>query len=248
MRAHRLTVSLLIIGAALAMAMGNVTPDEPLFTSDFGLEARAGEATCSFIPNGGNAYFSLEPGRFLRFEGEEEGEFMVVEHTNLDKTCPVWFKIGNRTAMALTRVIEERLWIDGELAEVTLNYCARCANSGDIFCFGEDVNVYEDGVIVSHEGSWLAGQNSARPGLLMPGLFLLGARYYQELAPGVAMGRAEHLRMGLVVETAAGVFQGCVEVVETDPLDEEDDEVLKIYARGVGPIVDGALELVEYNQ
>jgi hypothetical protein len=248
MRAHRLIMPLLLIGGTLAMAMGGLTPnDEPLFTSDFGLERCADEAACSLVPSGGNAYFSLEPGRVLRFEGEEEGEFIVVEHINLDKTRPVWFNTGTRTAMALTRVIEERLWIDGELAEVTLNYYACCANSGDVFCFGEDVSVYENGVIVSHEGSWLAGQDSARPGLLMPGLFLLGARYYQELAPGVAMGRAEHLRMGLNVGTPAGVFHDCVEVVETDPLDEEDDEVLKIYARGVGPIVDGTLELVDYH-
>ena len=81
----------------------------------------------------------------------------------------------------------------------------------------------------------------------MPGSFLLGSRYYQQMAPGVSMDRAEHVEMGLEVETPAGVFKNCVVVLETSEL-EEDEEVIKIYAPGTGQIVDEALELVEYHE
>ena len=33
--------------------------------------------------------------------------------------------------------------------------------------------------------------------MIMPGTFLLGARYFQELADGIALDRAEHMEMGL---------------------------------------------------
>ncbi len=111
---------------------------------------------------------------------------------------------------------------------------------------GEDVDIYEEGQTVSHEGSWLAGRNGAQPGLMMPGVFLLGSRYYQELAPGVAMDRAEHVAMGLAVTTPAGTFEGCVMAVDTTPL-EPDEETIKVYAPGIGVIVDGPLELVDHG-
>ena len=42
--------------------------------------------------------------------------------------------------------------------------------------------IVEDGRIVSHEGAWRAGVDGAQPGLIMPGTFLLGSRYFQEIA------------------------------------------------------------------
>jgi hypothetical protein len=112
--------------------------------------------------------------------------------------------------------------------------------------FGEDVDFYEDGEIVGHEGSWRAGVAGAAPGLIMPGTFLLGSRYYQEVAPGVAEDRAEHVAMGLDVEVEAGDFTHCVEVLETTPL-EPGAESEKTYCPGVGLVVDGDLELVEFG-
>ena len=45
-----------------------------------------------------------------------------------------------------------------------------------------------------------AGIDGAKPGIVMPGSFLLGSRYYQEIAPDVAMDRAENIGVGLTVE------------------------------------------------
>ena len=72
----------------------------------------------------------------------------------------------------------------------------------DVFYFGEDVDIFENGTI-SHDGAWLAGVDDALPGLLMPGTFLLGARYFQEVASGVALDRSENVEMGLRMRTAS---------------------------------------------
>jgi len=148
------------------------------------------------------------------------------------------------------RVVEEREWRNGELVEVSRNYFARCIQTGDIYYFGEYVDIYEDGVIVSHDGTWLAGTNTgqgaAQPGLIMPGTFLLGSRYFQEVAPGVALDHAEHVNMELTVTTPAGTFDECVEVKETTPL-EPGSVSTKIYCAELGLVTDNAVKLVQFH-
>ena len=66
-------------------------------------------------------------------------------------------------------------------------------------------------------------------------------------APGVAMDQAEHVSMGLEVDTPAGVFENCVKIVETSALDPGAEDI-KIYAPGVGLVADNSVELVEFEQ
>jgi hypothetical protein len=113
----------------------------------------------------------------------------------------------------------------------------------DVYYFGEEVDIYEDGEIVGHEGAWLAGRNGARPGIIMPDSgFILGQRYFQEMAPGVALDRAEHVETGLEITVPAGTFDDCIEVTETTPLDPN-EESTKVYCRDVGLVIDEDLEL-----
>ena len=234
--------SVLLAAGGLAVALGLGMLDGPQYTRDFGLER------CPhFVPNsGGNPYISLTPGHFVRLEGEHDGEFVELEITVFDETKRIDFRVGGERKVALTRVVEEREWADGELVEVSRNYFACCPGSGDVFYFGEDVDIYEDGKIIGHDGAWRAGEGGARPGLLMPQFFLMGSRYYQELAPNIALDRGEHVGAELVVKTPAGAFEDCVAVLETTPL-EPDSESIKVYAPGVGLIRDDFLELVEYQ-
>jgi hypothetical protein len=233
---------LLALGAlALALVGTPARAAEEEFTSEFQLEE------CTFSNRGSNALFSLDPGTRLVLEGEDEGEEVRIEITVLNDQKSVTFETAEgETLRVRTRVIEEREWKDGELAEVSLNYFARCRQTDDVFYFGEDVDFYEDGVIVGHEGSWLAGRDGALPGLIMPGRFLLGARYFQEIAPGVALDRAQHVGMGLDVEVPAGEFEDCVEIHETSPLSPGDLSV-KLYCPGVGLVDDDGNVLVEYE-
>ncbi|MBI1880430.1 MAG: hypothetical protein HYR94_19810 [Chloroflexi bacterium] len=99
---------------------------------------------------------------------------------------------------------------------------------------------------MSHEGAWRAGEAGATPGIIMPGTFLLGSRYFQEQAPDVAMDRAEHVAMGLDVNVPAGTFADCVEVIETTPL-EPGSESIKRYCPGVGLVFDNGVDLVNFG-
>ena len=130
--------------------------------------------------------------------------------------------------------------------EVSRNYFAICAPSNSVFYFGEEVDLYAGGVITGHDGSWLTGVNGAKPGLIMPGLVLLGARYFQEVATGVAMDQAEFVAMNQSITTPAGTFSGCVKTRETTPLEPKALE-FKLYAPGIGLVQDDTLWLVQYG-
>lgn len=101
-------------------------------------------------------------------------------------------------------------------------------------------------MIVNHDGSWRAGVNGNKAGMQMPGLILLGSGYYQEVAPGIALDRARIVSRSAVVDTPAGVFANVL-VTEEDSALSPGQIDLKYYARGIGLIKDGPIELVEVH-
>jgi hypothetical protein len=213
---------------------------EPEFTEEFFIEH------CSFAAQGSNLFFSLKPGYQLYLAGDDRGESVELFITVLDETLDIELEIDDEIKRVRTRVIEEREFKDGELFEISRNYYAMCRTTGSVFYFGEDVCFYEDDECVSTDGSWLAGESGATPGIIMPGTFLLGARYYQEQAPGIALDRAEHVEMDVEIELPAGRFEDCVVVLESSAI-EPNAESEKVYAPGVGLVKDDVLELVSYG-
>jgi hypothetical protein len=201
------------------------------FQDTFDLESR------EFATTGRNRYFILEPGYRLVLEGKEGEHTVRLAVTVLDETR----EVGGIE----TRVVEERESVGGDLVEISRNFFARCTRTGSIFYFGEEVDVYEDGEVVAHEGEWLHGEDGARAGMMMPGEPLLGAGYYQEVAPGKAMDRARIVDVAATLETPAGEFRDCLKCREENPLDRERE--FKIHAPGVGLIQDEGLLLVEYG-
>lgn len=234
------------IGLALALAGAALAPAAFAedFTTDFSIEQ------CKFEPNGRqNPYFSLQPGDQLTLEGEDDGEEVKVEITVENQTRRITFKTPKGTTMTVqARVIVEKEWIDGELVEVSRNWFSRCRQTNDVFYFGEEVDLFEDGEVSGHGGSWEAGVNGAQPGIIIPARFLLGSRYYQEQAPGEALDRAEHVEMGLKVKAAGRTLRDCVAVSETSPLDRPGSESVKVYCPGVGLVMDGEIVLTEYRR
>jgi uncharacterized membrane protein YkoI len=196
-------------------------PPAIAFTDTF----RVGEWTST----GRNPFFVLEPGYVLVLEGGD----VRLTITVLDET-----KVVDGVE---TRVVEEREEKGGKLVEVSRNYFAIAKRTNDVFYFGEDIDIYEDGKVASHEGAWLAGKEGARFGLMMPGTPLLGARYCQEIAPGVAMDRAEVKSLRETVETPAGKLEGCLRTDESSLL--ENGKESKDYAPGIGLVRDGKLRL-----
>jgi hypothetical protein len=183
-------------------------------------------------------FFPLPVGAKWILEGEDsEGTEVRVEITSLDETEVV--------ADVTTRVIEERETEDGELVEVSRNFFVLNPD-GTLCYYGEDVDDYEDGVIVGHEGAWRAGVNGALPGILLPADPQVGQSFMQEVAIGVAEDEAEQVAAGETVEVPLGTFTDTIRYLESSPLDTGTST--KIYARGVGLLVDNEIERVPFSR
>lgn len=193
----------------------------------------------TMVPSGENPYWNLTPGRFVVIGSlEPEGsEFVVISVLHETETVDG----------VETRVIEEREYENGQLAEISRNFFATAEETGDVFYFGEDVDYYKDGEIIGHDGEWRAGTDGARAGLYMPSKPIVGMRYYMEVAPNSAMDRAEIFETNATIDTPAGTFGNCLIVTESSPL-EPDDNSYKRYAPGVGMIFDDDLELYKHGK
>lgn len=196
-----------------------------------------------------NTYFPLPVGQRWVYQGKEGGETIGLRITVLDATET--FYNGRRSVT--TRVVEELEWVDenangivdpGEpLIEVSRNFFAQ-TQDGTVCYFGETVDIYEGGVVVSHEGSWRADARGNAPGIFMPASPEPGMTFQQELAPGVAEDQATIVRIGKTVTVPAGTFENTLLVRDFNPLDGS--RGTKIYAPDVGLINDGPLDLIRY--
>lgn len=173
-----------------------------------------------------NPFFPYRVGKVSLLESSSA----KVQISSLDQTEIV--------AGVTTRVIEEREWSSGELVEISVNYFAQ-AKDGTVCYFGEGVDIYENGQITSHEGSWRAGVGENKPGIIMPAHPAVGQSYQQEIAPGVATDRAEHITFEKSFSTTAGTFQNVLLVKETP-------DSTKRYAPGIGLIFDDGEVLTKY--
>jgi hypothetical protein len=212
----KLLTGLTLAGATLAAAA-----DE--WRRDFKVDS------ANWVDHGTNPYFILEPGYRWRYKHGA----VVLTITVLDETK----KVDGVT----TRVVEEREEKNGQPLEVSRNYFALDKSTHDLYYFGEDVDIYKDGKVVEHEGAWLSGVNGAKFGLLLPGKPKVGDKFYQEVAPKVAMDRAEIVSVDEKIETPAGTYEHCLHAKETTPLEKGVSH--KFYARGVGLVKDDDLVL-----
>jgi hypothetical protein len=215
---------------------GNDSEEESEGENEYTTSFRA--ENCTFSSTGRNPFFILEPNYQLVLGGEDAGDAAELTITVLNETREV-----NGTQ---TRVVEERESVGGQIVEISRNFFAICEETKSVFYFGEEVDIYENGKIVGHEGAWRAGEDASRPGIIMPGTILLGARYYQEIAPNVALDRAEIIDMREAIQTPLGDFTDTLITRETSAL-EPDAVELKYYAAGIGLIQEEDLKLEHYG-
>jgi hypothetical protein len=230
---YLLLTAALLFGLTTQKQYASTSQDSKAWTEKFDV------SRCTWSSTGKNDFFILEPGYQQILEGKEDNEQTRLEITVLNDIK----KIGNIE----TRVVEERESQGGELKEVSKNYFAVCTPMNDVFYFGEEVDIYEGGKVTGHEGGWIAETAGAKAGLFMPYRPLLGARFYQEIAPKVAMDRVEIQSDTDSLKTPAGDFHDCVKTEETTPLEPGVKEY-KVFAKGVGIIQDGTLLLTKYGK
>jgi hypothetical protein len=180
-----------------------------------------------FVNNIDNPLFPLTPGTTFIYEGmTEKGN----EHVEVKVTH------NTKVILGVTCVeVRDTGTIDGILAEDTLDWYAQDKN-GNVWYFGENSLGYdENGEIVSLEGSWKAGVDGAKPGIIMEAHPQVGDVYRQEFALGVAEDMAEILSLNESVLVNSVTYNNCLKTKEFSPL-EPDVLENKFYAPGVGNI------------
>ena len=177
-------------------------------------------------------------------EGSEDKKVTRVERTarpDLHKN----FKIGKQTVAAL--VFEDRVFEDGKLAEVALDYMAQ-GDDGAVYYLGEDVDEYKNGKIAGHEGAWLLGKHTKIPGILMPATPKVGDKFKAEDVPNITTEADEVMSEIETVTVPTGTYQNCLKIKEV--LSDGAIEY-KYFAKGIGCIkevpADGELLLKSHT-
>ena len=201
----------------------------PLASTCETLEPRTLFASSGWSPVIDNPLFPLFPGTTWTYKGTSEsdgaGEKVVTTVTNQTKLIQ-----GVRTTVVL-----DKNYIDGALAEKTYDFFAQ-DRAGNVWYFGEQTYEYDDGKVVSTEGSFLAGVNGAKPGIIMLAHPRVGDEYKQEQAVGVAEDEAEVLAVGETATTPFATFANCLKTKDFTKLEPGANEE-KFYAPGIGLVM-----------
>jgi len=131
-----------------------------------------------------------------------------------------------------TTVVHDQVTQDGEIVEDTTDWYAQDAD-GNLWYMGEDTAEYENGEIVSTEGSWEAGVDGAQPGIILPAVPEVGQAYRQEYLEGQAEDEAIIVSISDRVVSDAGEYENAIATRESTPLEPAVLEY-KWYAPGVG--------------
>ncbi len=171
-----------------------------------------------------NPYFPLKPGQTYHYRGVRDGK--PTEHV-FEVTRDTKLVMGVRCA-----VIKDTVTQSQSLVEKTTDWYAQ-DKAGNVWYFGENTAEYQNGVVTSTAGTWEAGVDNAKPGIVMPLHPKVGDSFRQEYRPGVALDQATILSVGGTVRVPAGTYHNVVVTFDKNPLDPSKRE-RKWYARGTG--------------
>ena len=212
----------LVVGALVALVAGcGGEEDTPRALPQGGQPVRLDPA--DFGTEIDNPWWPMRPGSKWTYR---EGPQQVVV-TVLDRTRDV-----NGIE---ARVVHDVVTEDGELVEDTYDWYAQ-DDDGNIWYLGEDTKEFENGKVVSTEGSWEAGVDGAQAGILVPAEPKVGMTYRQEYLEGEAEDAAEVLSLDARARVPFGSFDGLLKTKDYTPLEPALLEH-KYYARDVGPVL-----------
>jgi len=177
-----------------------------------------------------NPYLPLLPGN----EWVDESEDETITVTVLDETGEI---MG--VEAVVVRDVEEE---DGELIEDTFDWFAQDID-GNVWYMGELSRNYEDGELSDIDGSWEAGVDGAKPGIIFRAMPIIGELYRQEFLIGEAedVGLTESVTADESTEAGFDCENSCLLTFEGSPL-EPDELEAKYYIPGVGHILTIDLE------
>ena len=176
-----------------------------------------------------NPYWPMKPGTRWTYRNVEAGEppqeIVIVVTTDTKKLA------NGITA----RVVRDTARSEGQIIEDTLDWYAQDSD-GNVWYMGEDTAEFEEGKIVSRDGSWEAGADGALPGIMLPAQPQVGQKYRQEYKKGEAEDNGEVLATNHLVEVEAGRYKDALVTMDTSTI-EPDVVEYKFYAPGVGPLL-----------
>jgi hypothetical protein len=207
-------------------ALGETPYDPEITPADFIDPTQIGDTVTP------NPYFPLIPGTGWIYEGGDET--IIVTVTDDTK------QILGITCIVVKDVVKE----NGGVIEETDDWYAQ-DKVGNVWYFGEIARNYENGELVDIEGSWKAGVDGAKPGILMKAAPHLGDVYRQEFSLGDAEDIGEILSLtGTETVPAASCSGNCLVTKDYSPL-EPDAVENKYYAPTIGLILEVNPETLE---
>ena len=171
----------------------------------------------------------LEPGTTLTYEGTKDGQ----PARNI-------FHVTSKTKVidgVRCRVVFDRLFLSGKLAERTFDYYAQ-DDDGNVWYFGEDtVKLDDKGHLTDTSGSFRAGVDGAQPGVFMQAEPEIGPRFRQEWYKGQAEDQFKVVSRAAQVTVPYGSFHRALKTEERTDLEPT---VLdnKYYVRGIGEVAE----------
>ena len=181
-----------------------------------------------------NPWFPLAPGTRWEYRGTKDGRALrdvvrvLGEVTTIDGVpC---------------RAVDDRGYLDGRLAERTTDWYTQAAD-GTVWYYGErTAELDRRGRVVSREGSWRAGVDGARPGIIMPAHPRVGEEHAQEHYPGHAEDRFRVVSLHATVRVPYGTFRRrALMTREWTPL-EPGVRDGKWYIKGIGEVRESTLK------
>lgn len=180
-----------------------------------------------FVSEISNKYLAFTPGKKFIYEGKtEEG----TEHIEVFVTHETKKVLGVNAI-----VVWDRVWLNDELTEDTKDWYAQDKH-GNVWYFGEESKEIVNGKIASTKGSWEAGVDGAKPGIVMKANPQEGDSYRQEYYKGEAEDMAQVIALGVKIKVKFGSFSDCLQTRDWSPLEPGNDEY-KYYCPEVGNLV-----------
>jgi hypothetical protein len=181
-----------------------------------------------FVAQIDNPYWPMSQGsKWIYRETDGRGGEQRVEVTVTDRT---------KTILGIdATVVHDVVTEDGALVENTWDWYAQ-DKDGNVWYLGERTKEYENGKVVSTEGSWETGVDGAQPGVIVPGDPEVGLTYRQEYYKGQAEDAAAILSLDEQARVPYGSFKNLLMTRDFTALDPNSLEY-KFYAKGVGPVL-----------
>lgn len=185
----------------------------------------------NFVSGINNPYFTLTPGRKFYYDGASplgvkiHKEILATDHKR-------------EIAGIETQATWAREWHDNSLVSDTKSYYAQ-DKEGNVWLFGENKQDIFGGTIKNKDSEWLAGENNAKAGIIVPGAPKSGDPIAVAFN-GIDQEKAEVLGLGEAVQVPRGQLKDCLKIGDYSVSNSIDD-VHQYYCKETGNL---SVELV----